>query len=143
MPRSSPAPSLPASARRQRSLVSVRSARMPWRSATRVSSLMAPPASIRTRRAGDHPERPSPWQVLGKSLAVKVRTFQIRLFHRGGVGNKAASEYRLLLRSRWQLPCPGRRRPHFGIDMNVEEERLVGADRMFKRTAEILRFADR
>src|SRR5262249_54426911 len=48
----------------QRSLVSARSARTPWRSAIRGSSLMAPPASIRTRHAGNHPKT-------AKSLAVR------------------------------------------------------------------------
>src|SRR5580698_9780328 len=72
------------------------------------------------------------------SATVSVTSLTLSL-HRRGIGNEAMTEHRLLIRRRRQFPGAGRRRAHLGVDMHVEQERLVGLDRMVERAAEILR----
>src|SRR5262245_9839006 len=57
-----------------------------------------------------------------------------------GIGYKALAEHRLFVRRRRQLPGAGRRRPHFCVDVYIENEGLVRLNGVLECALEILRF---
>ena len=77
------------------------------------------------------------------SFSVQPASHHVALLRRLWLARQPArSEHRLLVRRRRQLPGAGGRRAHVGVDVHVEQERLVGCNRVLQRALEVLRLGD-